>query len=64
MADGELKKGGLFGAGLGAILGGIIVGALVVASVTIAAPAAILIVVGVAAVGGIVGGSNREVSLR
>ena len=50
MADGELKKGGLFGAGLGMILGGIAIGAIAVVSAPVTAPAAALIVLGTAAV--------------
>ena len=50
MADGELKKGGLFGAVLGVILGGIAIGAIAVVSAPVTAPAAALIVLGTAAV--------------
>jgi hypothetical protein len=60
MADGELKKGGVAGAGIGAILGGIVVIGFAVASAPLTAPVAVLTVVGVAAVGAIAGASTGK----
>ena len=60
MANGELKKGGLIGTGIGAILGGIAVVVICVASAPVSVPAGFAIVLGTAAVGAVAGASTGK----
>jgi hypothetical protein len=55
-AGSDMKKEGMAGAGAGAVVGGgIVIGDALLATAPLSAPVAVLVVVGVAAVGAIIG---------